>query len=101
MGYGESLWLQNGDKWLTAARKNHDVFTRNAFDASGEEGTPLSYAWQVRSNAGNGKIGSIGEVDPAAGQCVKYGDNVFLQARSFEDRWLTGGRKSGHHEVFT
>lgn len=52
----------------------------------------FSYKWQVRSNAGNGDIGSISEVDPAAGQCVEYGDVVMFQVQSMANRWLAGGR---------
>lgn len=101
--YGETLWLQNGNAWLTGARNDgsHDVFTRYFFDGGREEGAPLSYSWQVRSNAGNGQIGSIREVDPAAGQCVKYGDLIFLQSQSIAKRWLTGGRNRGKNDVFT
>lgn len=92
ISYGGSVWLQvadsGGEPWLTGGRGfgNEGVHTR--MPSLGE----FTYEWKVRSNAGNGNIGTISEEDPAAGQCVKYGDVVWLQVQNLANRWLTGGR---------
>lgn len=107
--YGHSVWASvtaySDESWLTGAIEADEfthpfenVHTRVPSHGSIDKWT---YEWRVRSNAGNGNIGSNSEADPAAGQCVEYGDMVMFQVQSRAKRWLSGGRGKGNEIVVT
>lgn len=79
-------------RWLTGGRKsgNTRVSTRVVDERNSKVNT---FIWTVRSN--------YQITDPKRGQCLKYGDTIYLQVNSRDDRWLTGARDKGNEAVRT
>jgi len=46
------------------------------------------FKWKLRSNLGNG---DLSYPDPKENQAVKFGDHIYLQTLTIEDRFLVGG----------
>ena len=92
INYGDEVFFQvnNVDsRWLTGGHGagNNLTFT----DAYYSE-------WILRSTPGDGVRTTA---DPRAGQCLKYGDIIYLQVKHLDYRWLTGSRGSGNAHVLT
>ena len=97
--YGNKIYLQVNSldyRWLTGGRNsgNYDVQTRNGFT----ETDVTSYQWIVRSSIGDG---TRTFPDPKEGDCLQYGDKIYLPVNTLDRRWLTGGRTSGNEVVET
>ena len=54
--------------------------------------------WKVLSNKGTG---NRFDDDPIESTCVKYGDVIFMQVNSLNNRWLTGVRNTNAEGVIT
>jgi hypothetical protein len=104
VSYGDQVFLQNynlDSRWLTGGRNsgNEGVLTRNIYSSDYEIGqAETSYKWTVRSTRGEG---SRNYPEPKQGECLKYGDQIFLQVNNLDDRWLSGGRNSGNEGALT
>lgn len=96
ISYGDEVFLLQNDymdsRWLTGGRKsgNTRVSTRVVDERNSKVNT---FIWTVRSN--------YQITDPKRGQCLKYGDTIYLQVNSRDDRWLTGARDKGNEAVRT
>jgi hypothetical protein len=64
----------------------------------GSSSTELDHLWIVRSIEGSGLRTAA---DPKAGDCVKYGDTIYLQSNKQDYQWLNGGRGIGSIQVLT
>ena len=105
INYSDLVYLQNNfmdNRWLNGARGsgNKRVTTRDHFGNTSERDTlGTVYEWIVRSEAGNGSRRV--DTDPKNGQCVKFGDLVYLQNNFMDSRWLNGCRGSWNGGVNT
>jgi hypothetical protein len=98
------FFLQNNgrnSRWLSGTRSGdgEKVLVRDFNSKNYElEKVFKSYKWKVRSNPytfGN-------ERDPKQGDCVKYGDTIFLQNHEKDaDRMLSGSRGTANEGVLT
>eukprot|EP00581_Thalassiosira_minuscula_P007537 CAMPEP_0183702230 /NCGR_PEP_ID=MMETSP0737-20130205/397_1 /TAXON_ID=385413 /ORGANISM="Thalassiosira miniscula, Strain CCMP1093" /LENGTH=1178 /DNA_ID=CAMNT_0025928805 /DNA_START=113 /DNA_END=3649 /DNA_ORIENTATION=- len=85
--YGDQIYLQSSSvdyRWLKRDNSTGNVMTKDYF-AESSRSIAAGYKWHVRSMVGDPVLS-----DPKQGQCVKYGDMIFLN----EDGWLH--RKSPH-----
>jgi len=90
------------NRWLSGSRTsgNEEVVTRDHLRSSYERNTAATtYKWIVRSTPGNGSRRV--DNDPKKGNCLKYGDIMYLQNNYMDNRWLSGSRTSGNEEVVT
>lgn len=97
MVYGSPVILkvEGYDRFLTGSRghENRGVHTR---DFRTEDPSKLStYEWTMWSQSGSR------QGDPEAGQCVKFGDVVYLRNGYRTDRWLSSSRGHGNNGVDT
>jgi hypothetical protein len=104
VNYGDQVFLQVNsldNRWLSGGRNggNEGVITRDHLSSDYElENAENTYKWTVRSTSGDG---SRNYPDPKQGECLKYGDQVFLQANLLDNRWLSGARGGGNEGVLT
>ena len=97
--YGDDILLQNNWEdfnWMTGCRSTTDhknVYVRNLKGSDYEAGLESTYKWKIQSQSSG--------ADPKAGECLKYGDKIYLQNRYRDDRWLSGSRGSGNTGVIT
>jgi len=101
--YGSKIFLQVNSmdyRWLSGGRGggNPQAVTRNHLRSSYEISARNTYQWIVRSTAGTGLRSSR---DPKQGKCLRYGDAIYLQVNNMKNRWLSGGRGGGNHQVVT
>lgn len=102
--YGDQVYFQNmhmDRRWMSGSRGsgNEGVHTRDALGSSYELTTvPNAYKWVVRSHMGSGRKN---HTDPKKGQCLKFGDKIFLQNYNMDHRWLSGSRSKGNEDVIT
>ena len=95
INYGDQMFFQNNwrdNRWLSGARNrgNTQVVTRNHLGSNYErERVARTYKWTIRSTAGNG---ARSYPDPKAGDCLRYGDIIYLQNNWINNRWLTVSR---------
>ena len=69
---------------------NEVVETRNRFSDTANDS---AFQWIVLSSTGDG---TRTFPDPKEGDCLQYGDKIYLPVNSFDYRWLTGGRTGGN-----
>ena len=86
ISYGQTVWLQTDhrdNRWITAERDSGEkVYSLN--QANKPRGNNNDkYQWGVRSD-----WSERGDADPKAGQCVKYGDTVYLHNAHYGHRCL-------------
>jgi len=90
-----TLQVQNQDgKWLSGGRGEGGVSVSTDNYYAGDNGGYWAYHWIVRNTVNNDNFSSLGKreyKDPMAGQCVRYGDRVFLQISNQDNKWLRGG----------
>ena len=93
-----SLWLSGG-----RGKYNNLVMTRDLVHDSNEQNkTQGYYEWIVRSDVTQN--GNRLQKDPKDGECMKYGDTIWLQVNRPAHRWISGGRggqPTNHSEVTT
>merc|ERR1719346_654494 len=90
------------NRWLAGGRKvpkRKNVILGNHLGSGKERSKVASYSWRVRSSPGTGNVSDA--ADPRGGQCVSYGDSVFLQVQNTANRWLSGSSGSGKDGVTT
>jgi len=100
LDYGDRIYLQVNSldyRWLTGGRTdgNDQVRTKNIFS---EIQNSQYYEWFVLSDWGTGSRDYQDERD---GDCVKYGQSIFLQSNTVDHRWLTGTRDNNQNSVRT
>ncbi|CAB9512339.1 expressed unknown protein [Seminavis robusta] len=96
--YGDWVYLWvTGDKeghkrWLSGCRgdKQEGTKTNDVQGNSDGEKLPNHYAWQFRSNMGNGDVGAP---DPAKGNCIMDQSAVFIQNGAMKMKWLSNWEK--------
>ena len=104
INYGNQVFFQNehySNRWLSGARNrgNGGVITRNYYRSSYErDQVARTYKWIIRSTPGNGERTFR---DPKRGDCVKYGETVYLQNNWMNHRWLSGSRDRGNEKTLT
>jgi len=101
--YGSRVFLQVNfmdDRWLSGGRgrSTAKVVTRNRRRSRQELRLQNTYKWIVRSTSGTG---TRAVSDPKQGECLQYGDTIYLQVDSTDNRWLSGGRGGGNAQVVT
>jgi len=88
--FGDTIYLQSsyyGHRWLTGARDrgNNNVYTRDHAATSKERNVGKAYEWIVRRDQGNGK-----RSEKEARYPVRYGDKIYLQPNSIDNKLLKG-----------
>lgn len=107
--YGERIRLNNqfdqiDYQWLVARLNgNHQIWclpineespyysTRDDWTRDDEE----FFEWQILAAPGDGTRSTDEELDASA-QCVKYGDVVYIQSMSADNKWISGSRGSNN-----
>mmetsp|Transcript_2965 Transcript_2965/g.6510 ORF Transcript_2965/g.6510 Transcript_2965/m.6510 type:complete len:1386 (+) Transcript_2965:77-4234(+) len=82
--YGDAIFLQVASldyRWLKRGNSTSNAMTRDYFPEVGQS-AKADYQWHVRSMV----VGNIVSSDPKQGQCVRYGDILFLNSNHGE--WL-------------
>jgi len=80
--YGDQIFLQVSSldyRWLKRDNSTGNAMSRDYFSEICQS-VDADYQWHVRS-----KVGDLVASDPKQGQCVKYGDMIFLNANG---SWL-------------
>lgn len=88
--YGDDLVLQTNhedERWLTGNRgtSGNEVYLDCKFCSNYESERAASYIWIPRSAKGDG---STTFPDPKAGECVKFGDTIFVQNKNIRLNYL-------------
>ena len=78
-------------RWLTGGRDSGN--TKVSTTVLKGNSKVNTFIWTVRSN--------YQIADPKRGQCLRYGDTIYLQVKSRDNRWLTRARNKGNKDVRT